>query len=399
MEEGGGILRIVPTWVPRAFYVPGRHMKLHPDDYFALGAERGGIGERWLSSDIRADNGPLTGEDEGLSFVSGPEEMALPFDEFVDHLGADVIGQRLWERYGAWTMYSKFFDNEGPLPFHVHHNDDMARLIGRKGKPEAYFFPPQLNNHLGSVPVSFLGLDPGTSQTQFKEYLAGYGIKGDNRITDLSLAYRIQLGTGWDMPASSLHAPASVGTYEPQAASDVFAMCECWTSSRTLPDELLWKDIPQEQRGDLDFVVALLDWEKNTDPNFRQSRFMGPLEVEQTEEAVQERWIVYKSSAFSAKELTLAPRGQATVKDAAAYGYIAVQGRGALGRWTVETPTLIRFGQLTADEYFVCEDAARTGIIIKNANKTGPLVLLKLFGPDNPNTTIAREPEGASDVN
>ena len=69
MEQGKGILRLAPTWVPRSFCVPGRRIKLHPDDYYALGANRGGIDERWFASTTPADNGPLTSPNEGLSFV------------------------------------------------------------------------------------------------------------------------------------------------------------------------------------------------------------------------------------------------------------------------------------------------------------------------------------------
>ncbi len=53
-----------------------------------------------------------------------------------------------------------------------------------------------MNNHLGTTPWSFYGLIPGTSKEEFKGRLAGFGTKGDNRVTDLSVAYRIQLGTG-----------------------------------------------------------------------------------------------------------------------------------------------------------------------------------------------------------
>jgi len=44
-----------------------------------------------------------------------------------------------------------------------------------------------------------------------------------------------------------------------------------------------------------------------------------------------------------------------------AYGLIVVQGHGTLGAWDVETPTLIRYGQRTFDEFFVSEAAAREG--------------------------------------
>ena len=68
LEQGKGILRLAPNWVPRSFCVPGRRIKLHPDDYYVLGGERGGIDERWFSSTTPAKNGPLTGENEGLKF-------------------------------------------------------------------------------------------------------------------------------------------------------------------------------------------------------------------------------------------------------------------------------------------------------------------------------------------
>ena len=74
LEQGRGILRLAPNWVPRSFCIPGRRIKLHPDDYYALGGERGGIDERWFSSTTPADNGPLTGEIEGLSEVVFEDE-------------------------------------------------------------------------------------------------------------------------------------------------------------------------------------------------------------------------------------------------------------------------------------------------------------------------------------
>lgn len=392
LDQGEGVLRLAPTWVPRSFCVPGRRIKLDPADYFALGGARGGIDERWLSSATRADNGPLTGADEGLSFVVAPDREKVPFDELVGHLGAALIGQRLWDRHSGWPMYSKFFDNLGPLPLHVHHTDEKAALVGRTGKPEAYYFPPQMNNHLGTMPVSYFGLAPGTRQEELRHCLAKFVSDGDNHITELSLGYRVKLGTGWDMPAGVLHAPASLCTYEPQAASDVFAMCENWTSCRTLPAELLWKDVPHEHHGDLDFIISLLDWGKNTDPNFFSARFMPPIregDAMLENAGYAQRWIVYRASAFSAKELTVTPGTSVVITDAAAYGAIAVQGRGTLGVWNVETPTLIRYGQLTRDEFFVCESAAQAGVVIKNSSDTEPLVLLKHFGPGNPDLAPA----------
>jgi len=46
IDSGAGILRLEPCWVPRSFLIPGRRLKLHPDDLYAFGGHRGGIDER-----------------------------------------------------------------------------------------------------------------------------------------------------------------------------------------------------------------------------------------------------------------------------------------------------------------------------------------------------------------
>jgi hypothetical protein len=76
------------------------------------------------------------------------------------------------------------------------------------------------------------------------------------------------------------------------------------------------------------------------------------------------------------------------VTDAGAYGLIMMQGHGTMGAWDVETPSLIRFGQLTHDEYFVSEGAARAGVTITNPSKSDPIVMLKHFGPENPDLPL-----------
>jgi len=394
LEQGEGIVRLAPNWVPRSFCVPGRRIKLHPDDYYVLGGARGGIDERWFSSTTPAQNGPLTGEFEGLSFIvfkDGSKETQFLLKDAVDELQGKLIGDRIWNEYKSWPMYSKFFDNMGPLPHHVHHNDEMAALTGQLGKPEAYYFPPQVNNHGGDFPYTFMGIEPGTPREKIRECLANFS-KGDNKITNYSSAFRLEPGTGWDVPPGLLHAPGSLCTYEPQKASDVFAMYQSLVNEAIIPEELLWNCTPKEKIGDLDHLLDVLDWELNVDPNMMENRFMEPIPVRPLEEMEAagyiERWICYKSDAFSAKELTVLPGAEVVIKDSAAYGMIMMQGHGKMGVWNVETPALIRYGQLTNDEFFVSEAAAREGVRIVNASDSDPIVMLKHFGPDNPDLVL-----------
>lgn len=392
-DQGLGIVRLAPTWVPRSFCVPGRRIKLHPDDYYAFGGVRGGIDERWFSSTTPADNGPLTSENEGLSFIvfeQGNEKGRVLLRDAVKELKGALLGDRLWKKYQSWPMYSKFFDNKGALPHHVHHRDKHAALTGKQGKPEAYYFPPQVNNHGGDYPYTFFGFAPGITKKEVRSCLKAF-TRGDNKITSISQAYRLDPGTGWDVPPGLLHAPGSLCTYEPQKASDVFSMYQSLTGDQIVPEELLWKDTPKNRMHDIDWLMEVLNWELNVDPNIRQNRFMAPRPVkavnEMKAEGYLENWICYKSDAFSAKELTIMPGATVTIKDAAAYGMIMMQGHGRMGVWDIETPSLIRFGELTSDEFFVSEAAAKTGVKIVNNSKTEPMVMLKHFGPENPDLT------------
>lgn len=387
-SAGNGIFRLAPNWVPRSFCIPGRRIKLHPDDYYALGSKRGGLDERWLGCTTPADNGPLTARNEGIShLVATDGKTLIPLTEAVEELGAELLGDRIWNQYHAWPVYSKFFDNLGPLPHHIHHRDQHAALVGMRGKFESYYFPPQLNNHGGHFPFTFFGITPGTSKDTIRQCLANFN-KGDNMLTNYSQAYRLEPGTGWDVPPGILHAPGSFCTYEPQEASDVFAMYQSLVDDQLIDEALLWKNCPEDRIGDVDYLMDVIDWEANVDPNFCEHHFMRPKfvkdEAEMRDGGYLDRWIDYKSAKVSAKELTVLPGRKAVIKDGGAYGLIMMQGHGTLNGMPIETPALIRYGQLTRDEYFVSEQAAQAGVVIENTSECDPIVMLKHFGPGNP---------------
>jgi hypothetical protein len=212
--------------------------------------------------------------------------------------------------------------------------------------------------------------------------------KGDNKITMYSQAFPLIPGTGWDVPPGMLHAPGSMCTYEPQKASDVFAMYQSLVNEAVIPEELLWNGTPKKDIGNYDQLMEVIDWELNTNPNLLETRFMQPIpvrdEAEMAAAGYSEKWVCYRSDAFSAKELTVFPGQTVTITDAAAYGLIMMQGHGKMGVWNIETPAMIRYGQLTNDEFFVTEAAAKSGVQITNYSSTDPIVMLKHFGPANP---------------
>lgn len=399
LKAGDGILRMEPCWVPRSFLLPGGRLRLHPSDLYALGSHRGGINERWFSSTTHASNGPGTPEDEGLSYVRFEEERFLLRDA-VEEIGDELLGAAVIERDGGWNVLCKFFDNLGPIPHHLHQNDEFAARVGQKGKPEAYYFPPQYNVKENNFPYTFMGLDPGTTRDDLRRCLEAWD-DGDNGILFHSRAYRLQPGTGWQVNPGILHAPGSLVTYEPQVNSDVFAMFQSMVDGRPVPRELLVKDVPEDRHHDLDYLIAMLDWEANVDPFFGKYNRVFPVPVKPTEEmeedGYQERWVVYGTPHYSAKELTVLPRRSVTVKDGAGYGLILTQGHGTIGRFPVDTPSLIRFGQMTQDEMFVSFNAAREGVRIENPSETEPLVMLKHFGPGNPDAASLQTREAATE--
>jgi hypothetical protein len=299
----------------------------------------------------------------------------------VDELGAGLIGAELKEKYGTWPMYSKFFDYEAPLFHHLHLTNEDAGRVGRMGKPEAYYFPPQLNNHPGQFPVTYFGYDPDVTPQMVAERLLNYE-SGDNRITELSRAYRIELGTGWYTPPGVVHAPGSVLTYEPQWNSDVNSVHENIAAGEAYPYDFLVENCPEDRKRSLEYILGLMDWSKNVDPHYKKHFFRPPLPA-QTGDGWAERWITYGNPYFGAKELTINPGCTAVVTDPAAYGCILIQGHGSVGTHPAEAAIMLRYGQLSADEFFVGEPAARAGVTIRSDSRWEPLVMLKHFGPNH----------------
>jgi len=370
--------------VPRTLGIPGARIALARSDLYSYGAERGGIDERWLASTTQPANGPNMFENEGLSEIVDPEGHRLLLRDAVELDPTNLVGKHLYETYGRWPTLGKLFDNVGPLPFHLHPRKEHASLVGEAHKPEAYYFPPQYNQVGHSFPHTYFGLEPGTRKEDIAACLRKWG-KGDNDVLDYSKAYRIEVGNGWMMPPGVLHAPASAVTYEIQWGTDTFAMFQSLVDGWPVPWELVVKDVPDDRKGDIDFIVSLIDWDNNVIPNFKEKYVRPPKSAAQEEGAYSDRWVIYGNSlgedVFSAKELIVQAGEEVTIKDKGASGVLVVQGHGEIGPHRVAHENYIKFGQVTSDEFFVTYEAATSGYTVKNTG-TGPLVTLRHFGPD-----------------
>jgi len=169
--------------------------------------------------------------------------------------------------------------------------------------------------------------------------------------------------------------------------SDVLSMLQSMVDGRQVKHSLLVQDVPEDKHNDLDFLVDLIDWERNTDSSFGMKHYIEAIPVADSEsEGYVDKWVVYGTfkgeQRFSARELMVQPGASCTLYDDGASGLIVTQGHGTIGNLSVDCPVVIRFGQMTQDEVFISADAAASGVTLVNQSATDPLVTLRYFGPD-----------------
>ena len=153
LEVGEGILRLAPTWVPRSFLMPGGRLKLSREDLYALGTHRGGIDERWFASTTAAANEGAPA-DEGLSYVVHGTDR-FPLKDAIDLFGAEMIGGGMWNTFKRWPVYSKFFDNLGPIPAPHAPKPGASRQTGTRGQARELLFPAPAQLDRQQFPLHF----------------------------------------------------------------------------------------------------------------------------------------------------------------------------------------------------------------------------------------------------
>ena len=269
IEAGEGILRLAPTWVPRSFLMPGRRIKLR-----AAGRLRpGGPPRRHRRTLVRLHHAgrqrkPPTGRGAQLRRSRRRSELHAQGGGRLE--GAHAGRARPSGRStSSWPVYSKFFDNLGPIPHHMHQNNAQAAKVGQQGKPESYYFPPQLNALGNNFPYTFFGLEPGTTKADIRRCLENWN-KGDNGILNYSKAYRLQPGTGWLVPPCVLHAPGLARSPTSRSGAPTSSPCTSrWSRAGPCPGACSSRTCPPTSTRTSITIVEQLDWEANVDPQIQ----------------------------------------------------------------------------------------------------------------------------------
>ena len=204
LSASGGILRLAPTWVPRSFLMPGRRLKLHPHDLYALGASAAASTN---AGSPRPRPPPTKGPRpmRGSATSSTTAQRTFTLREAIAADGEALIGPDLWKKYQRWPVYSKFFDNLGPIPHHMHQSNAQAALVGQQGKPESYYFPPQLNYTGNNFPYTFFGLEPGTTKADIRRCLERWNKGTTASSTSARRIVCSPAPAGWCRRASCTH--------------------------------------------------------------------------------------------------------------------------------------------------------------------------------------------------
>jgi len=354
LDEKDGVLRLKPNIVPEDY--PGL------DRLGVINSRRGKRGylsERWIASCIHLSSAPKSSR-VGLSSISlstSDHEMLLS-DAFELAPGR-MLGKNYANANRKMLGVSLGILDVGyPIFHHVHPTKD-----------ESYFFL-QHRNALGPTPYSHLGLHPGTSVSQMLDSLERWS---DDKVLDLSPAYRLNVGEGFLTPAGVPHAPGTAITLELAEPMDDNVIIQAEYMGKILPKRRsLLRDLPDEKS-----VSRLINFKAASDPHYYRRFHLTPQPVSRPPEGrCSERWIYSPRTnrKYSGKELVVRPGAKIKCKEKAAHPLLIWQGRGLIQRTPVRA-------QLGHDEVLVTREAADSGYSVENTGST-PLVAYKTFGPN-----------------
>jgi len=362
LDENGGVLRLKPSFVARTLYPGLGRLGVKK---FSVG-ERGWICERWMASSVAAV-GPTQLKDEGLSELNVRGAKVFLKDALrllPERMLGDAYARAHDCRFGVLT---KVLDIGTPIPFHLHAMEEHARRYwGMNPKEEAYYFLDHPNR--GPLPYSHLGLHPDVVPDDLLPILKRWD---DDKVLDMSPAYRLNVGEGFHILAGVLHAPGTVLTLEVQEESDVGSIFQAKVGEKILSKEQFLLNGPKSEEE----ALQLVDWKTCTDPKFYRKYHITPEPIVD-ERRFRAHWIFSpkRSRKFSGKELRIMPGERVRESESGAFLFFVWKGEGRINNVS------FKGGNVNMDEMFVSYEAAGEHEIVNDGKDE--LICYKIFGPD-----------------
>ncbi len=359
LDNNNGILRFKPNYVARPLYPAGGRLGL--DKIYVEG--RGWISERWLASAVS-----ILGTDyNGLSELA-IKDSKIFFRDALKILPERLLGKSYAKRYGnRFGVLTKILDPGIQIPLHLHAGEEYAKKYWNSNpKEEAYYYLDHSDR--GSTPYIHLGFHSDVTEDEILELLKRWS---DDKILDLSPAYRCNVGEGFHVLAGVVHAPCTLLTLEVQEESDVATILQAKVYNRIISKEQYLLNGPKSEEE----VLKLIDWNTCRDVKFYRKYHTIPENIESSKEFT-EKWIFSPRNTrkFSGIELRVAPNTKLKMSRKGAFLLFVWRGRGKING--VE----IVGGDPYRDELFVSYDAAEEHIVINEGKED--LIIYEIFGPN-----------------
>lgn len=374
LKATNGILRLAPTFVPRTDTTALGRLGVKE---FYISPERGYVSERWIASSVEAIN-PVKVQDEGLSFISfTSRSLNLSLREALQILPGRLLGDKYAEEHeNNFGVLTKVLDSGTPIPWHIHANqEDAMKYWNMNGKEEAYYFLD--SKIMGPLPYSHLAVHPDVTENELLPILKRWN---DDKVLDLSPAYRLNIGEGFHIFPGVPHAPGTALTLEIQEESDVYNTLQAINYGMKIPKEELLFNLPDEEA-----VVKLIDWGKARDPLFYRKYKMHPTKIvnSNSEDNGVANWVFNpnRTRKFCGKKVSVHPGKTFEGIEKGACAILVWKGEGKIEEVKVQG------GNSNMDELFLSDELATQPHKIVNTGKE-EMVLYKIFGPEVYKTSI-----------
>jgi mannose-6-phosphate isomerase class I len=341
IKRRGGVLKLLPTYVPRFYRDFDRLGQKHRRTRNAPN-----IPERWIASSVEAINPPPLPKG-GLSMLA--DLPAVSLRDAIRAAPQDMFGDDLLARHGPeFRVLVKILDPGEPIPFHLHATDEQVKRLPqhfrghRFGKDEAYYF---LDAPKGVLPYTHVGLHPGVTR---RELLAAVK-RGRDHALELSPVIYQKFEQGFFLPAGVPHSPGTALTLEIQQPSDVYTLLETTAGGKPMTAQQIHPGF-----ASMDEAFQLIDMKLSERVGMLKEHQLSPIVISSSRDA-DVAWIFPAKvcGKFAGKRVRV--NGAITLRERSAVAMLVWKGRGKVnGR-------AIRAG----DEFFVTDVVMRAGVRIE----------------------------------